>query len=119
MPSAGTSATVNFTGSFSIDSYRLDGGQKATNGWCYLPGGMQMCWGRTTISGNSTSSSINFQHNFSGNPYSIVITPEATTTGNMDGWSVTKSSPSTSSFKITNAYGTSTVFNWIAIGSQT
>lgn len=110
------SGAANFTSNFSIDNYRLDGGTRSTNGWCYLPNGMQMCWGRTYVSGNSVSSYITFANGFGTTPYSINITPESTYTGNHDGWGINYRSAG--SFKITNAWGTSTYFNWIAIGIQ-
>jgi hypothetical protein len=77
---------------------------------------MKMNWGRISVSGNSTTSTITFQSQFGTLPYSIVITPEATTTGNMDGWGV--SSRASTGFKITNGYGSTTTYGWIAIGIQ-
>ncbi|MDE5420607.1 hypothetical protein L3073_00120 [Ancylomarina sp. DW003] len=115
MSTSGTSSSVNFTGNFSIDGYRLDGSNRSATGWCYLPGGMKMNWGKIYMSGNS-SKTVSFNSGFGTTAYSVTVTPNTTTTGNMDGWNV--NNVSSTSFKLTNGHGSNIYYYWTAIGRQ-
>lgn len=88
-------------------------GSYTNNGYCDLPGGITIQWGRVHIpSGNHT---LSFPKKF-GSLYSIVITPEDSNTNRTKNYGI--DGRTVSGFYISNCEGASFYFNWIAIGKM-
>ena len=93
----------------SLYGYRY----QTSHGWCRLPNGMIMNWGKETVASNSISNSIYYKKAFTTSPCTFSLTPINTDLGNYDGWAITNETALF--FKITNA-GSVKSYYWIAIG---
>jgi hypothetical protein len=91
----------------------------ATNGYCWLPGGLFLQWGTTTPASNSTIQSVSFNVPFSSTPYNIQVTGyrAASSPGTTDSW-VSTANLSANGFDIFNSGGHSFQFMWTAIGPK-
>lgn len=88
----------------------------SANGWCKLPNGLTLQWGRTSVSGNTANASVSFPVAFSNACLQVVATQELSGVGESDNWGLGTTSPSTTAFRLTNGHGSAHNFRWIAIG---
>ena len=88
-------------------------GSYANNGYCDLPGGITIQWGRAYMP--SGYNALSFPKKF-GSLYSVVITPEDTDTNRTKNFGI--GGRTVSGFYICNCEGVSFYFNWIAIGKM-
>lgn len=120
--------TVDGAGS-GLDADLLDGLSSASftkdsdftqslsaNGWCKLPNGLMIQWGRKYVSGNQANVAQSFPTAFPTACFSVVAQYEGSGTGTGDNFTLGTTAPTTTTFRVTNGVGSSVYFRYIAIG---
>lgn len=93
--------------------------QSATNGYCWLPGGLFMQWGTTSPASGSSNQAVVFPVPFASTPFNIQVTGfrAGSSPGTSDRW-VSTTGLSASGFTIFNDGSHSFQFMWLAIGPK-
>jgi len=86
------------------------------NGWTKLPNGLMIQWGTKLVSGNAVNSSQSFNTTFPNAVFQVVATSIVGGASENDNWGLGASSPTTSTFYLTNGNGNGRYFRWIAVG---
>lgn len=87
-------------------------------GYYHFPNGILLQWGAKTNQSANPTRTVTFGVAFSGNPYSINVTPQRDTAspGATYGFYVDDTTVSTTGFNIINISGHAYAFYWMAIG---
>ena len=88
----------------------------SADGWCKLPNGLMIQWGRKYVSANAVNSSQTFPTAFSNACFSVLAQVELSSASFQDNCSIGTTSPTTTTFRITNGLGSGVYFRFIAIG---
>lgn len=84
------------------------------DGWSFLPGGLLINWGTGT---GATDASFSFTRPFTGNAYTVQVTPLDTNNGRIFLWTKTISDTDfTIAARDSAGQNTSITFTWLAIG---
>lgn len=90
------------------------------NGYSFLPGGILIQWGRSTIAGSASTQAITFPTAFSGTAYVVDVTPYASPITGSSPREIGASSITSTGFTAESFNGSvpggGVPFGWIAIG---
>jgi len=87
-----------------------------SNGYVTLPNGLMVQWGSTTVSGNQTNKATSFPTSFPTACFQVIATSVVSSASEGDNWGLGSTSPTTSTYYLTNGNGNSRLFRFIAIG---
>jgi hypothetical protein len=86
------------------------------NGYVTLPNGLIVQWGNTIVSGNQTNKATSFPTAFPTACFQVVATSVVTGASEGDNWGLGASSPTATTYYLTNGNGSTRPFRFIAIG---
>ena len=87
-----------------------------SNGYVTLPNGLMVQWGSTFVPGNQTNKATSFPTSFPTACFQVIATSVVSSAGEGDNWGLGSTSPTTSTYYLTNGNGSSRLFRFIAIG---